>query len=327
MKVLVTGSTGFVGGNLVRALKAKGYEIRVLVRKQSDDFTLRHIDVERVTGDLTDRESLERALKDCEGLFHCAALYTFWNLDYREVYRVNVEGTKTILQEAIKAGVKKVVYTSSVATIGIPQKGLGTEDTEPTPANLIGHYKRSKYEAEQEAMKAVSMGLPVVVVNPTAPVGPWDVKPTPTGGIILDFLKGKIPAYVNTGLNIVDVEDVATGHILAMEKGQPGQRYILGNRNMTFKNLLDILSNITGKKGPYFRIPITVLIALGMIDELIEGKLLKKKPQIPLEGIRIARRPMYVTSRKAIQELGFPQNSPEVALENAVKWFRNNDRV
>lgn len=327
MKVLVTGSTGFVGGNLVRALKAKGYEIRVLVRKQSDDFTLRHIDVERVTGDLTDRESLARALKDCEGLFHCAALYTFWNLDYREVYRVNVEGTKTILQEAIKARVKKVVYTSSVATIGIPQKGLGTEDTEPTPANLIGHYKRSKYQAEQEAMKAVSMGLPVVVVNPTAPVGPWDVKPTPTGGIILNFLKGKIPAYVNTGLNIVDVEDVATGHILAMEKGQPGQRYILGNRNMTFKNILDILSNITGKKGPYFRIPITVLIALGMIDELIEGKLLKKKPRIPLEGIRIARRPMYVTSTKAIQELGFPQNSPEVALENAVKWFRNNDRV
>ncbi|MCZ6867158.1 MAG: NAD-dependent epimerase/dehydratase family protein [Chloroflexi bacterium] len=327
MKVLVTGATGFIGGNLVRALKARGYDVRALVRDQSSTLTLENTGVEVVPGDVRDRESVARALEGCQAVFHCAALYTFWSLEPREVYQVNVEGTKTVFEEALKSGVEGVVYTSTVSTIGIPKKGVGTEEMEPSPRDLIGHYKRSKYQGEKEALRAASKGLPVVVVNPTAPVGPWDVKPTPTGGIVLDFLRGRIPAYVNTGMNMVDVEDVATGHILALEKGQPGQRYILGNRNMTLKELLRTLESITGKKGPRLRVPINLVVALGIIDQLIEGKLLRRRPRIPLEGMRVARKPMYVSSAKAVRELGLPQSPVEGALEKAVRWFRDNGRV
>lgn len=327
MKVLVTGATGFIGGNLVRALKARGYDVRALVRDQSSTLTLENTGVEVVPGDVRDPESVARALEGCQAVFHCAALYTFWSLEPREVYQVNVEGTKTVFEEALKSGVEGVVYTSTVSTIGIPKKGVGTEEMEPSPRDLIGHYKRSKYQGEKEALRAVSKGLPVVVVNPTAPVGPWDVKPTPTGGIVLDFLRGRIPAYVNTGMNMVDVEDVATGHILALEKGQPGQRYILGNRNMTLKELLRTLESITGKKGPRLRVPINLVVALGIIDQLIEGKLLRRRPRIPLEGMRVARKPMYVSSAKAVRELGLPQSPVEGALEKAVRWFRDNGRV
>ena len=327
MKVLVTGATGFIGGNLVRALKARGYDVRALVRDQSSTLTLENTGVEVVPGDVRDPESVARALEGCQAVFHCAALYTFWSLEPREVYQVNVEGTKTVFEEALKSGVEGVVYTSTVSTIGIPKKGVGTEEMEPSPRDLIGHYKRSKYQGEKEALRAASKGLPVVVVNPTAPVGPWDVKPTPTGGIVLDFLRGRIPAYVNTGMNMVDVEDVATGHILALEKGQPGQRYILGNRNMTLKELLRTLESITGKKGPRLRVPINLVVALGIIDQLIEGKLLRRRPRIPLEGMRVARKPMYVSSAKAVRELGLPQSPVEGALEKAVRWFRDNGRV
>ncbi len=327
MKVLVTGATGFIGGNLVRALKARGYDVRALVRDQSSTLTLENTGVEVAPGDVRDRESVARALEGCQAVFHCAALYTFWSLKPQEVYQVNVKGTKTVFEEALKSGVKGAVYTSTVSTIGIPKKGVGTEEMEPSPRDLIGHYKRSKYQGEKEALRAASKGLPVVVVNPTAPVGPWDVKPTPTGGIVLDFLRGRIPAYVNTGMNMVDVEDVATGHILALEKGQPGQRYILGNRNMTLKELLRTLESITGKKGPRLRVPINLVVALGIIDQLIEGKLLRRRPRIPLEGMRVARKPMYVSSAKAIRELGLPQSPVEGALEKAVRWFRDNGRV
>ncbi len=327
MKVLVTGATGFIGGNLVRALKARGYDVRALVRDQSSTLTLENTGVEVVPGDVRDRESVARALEGCQAVFHCAALYTFWSLKPQEVYQVNVEGTKTVFEEALKSGVEGAVYTSTVSTIGIPKKGVGTEEMEPSPRDLIGHYKRSKYQGEKEALRAASKGLPVVVVNPTAPVGPWDVKPTPTGGIVLDFLRGRIPAYVNTGMNMVDVEDVATGHILALEKGQPGQRYILGNRNMTLKELLRTLESITGKKGPRLRVPINLVVALGIIDQLIEGKLLRRRPRIPLEGMRVARKPMYVSSAKAVRELGLPQSPVEGALEKAVRWFRDNGRV
>ncbi|MCZ6535127.1 MAG: NAD-dependent epimerase/dehydratase family protein [Chloroflexi bacterium] len=327
MKVLVTGATGFIGGNLVRALKARGYDVRALVRDQSSTLTLENTGVEVVPGDVRDRESVARALEGCQAVFHCAALYTFWSLKPQEVYQVNVKGTKTVFEEALKSGVKGAVYTSTVSTIGIPKKGVGTEEMEPSPRDLIGHYKRSKYQGEKEALRAASKGMPEVVVNPTAPVGPWDVKPTPTGGIVLDFLRGRIPAYVNTGMNMVDVEDVATGHILALEKGQPGQRYILGNRNMTLKELLRTLESITGKKGPRLRVPINLVVALGIIDQLIEGKLLRRRPRIPLEGMRVARKPMYVSSAKAVRELGLPQSPVEGALEKAVRWFRDNGRV
>ena len=303
MKVLVTGATGFIGGNLSRALTVKGYEVRALVRPGSSTLTLENTGVEEVPGDLLDPPSLAQAMKGCQAVFHCAALYTFWSRDPRLVYRVNVEGTRSVLEEAWKARVEKVVYTSTVSTIGIPKGGVGTEELEASPKDLVGHYKRSKYQAEREAMTAWGRGLPMVVVNPAAPVGPWDVKPTPTGGIIRDFLRGKLPAYINTGMNLVDVEDVAQGHILALEKGKPGQRYILGNRNMTLKEIFEVLEGLTGKRGPRFKVPLNLAIALGMVDHLIEGKILRRRPQIPLEGLRVAQKPMYVTSEKAVREL------------------------
>lgn len=324
MRVLVTGATGFIGGNLARTLVDRGYDVRVLVRPDSNPLALRDIDVQQVTGDLRDRESLANALKGCHGLFHCAAMYTFWSLDPAEVYAVNVQGTKDILEEAQRAGLEKVVYTSTVSTIGLPKNGLGTEDTKIRPQDLVGHYKNSKYLGEKEALTAAENGLPVVVVNPAAPIGPWDVKPTPTGGIVLDFLRSRLPFYIGTGMNVVDVEDVAIGHVLAMEKGTPGQRYILGNRNMTLFEVLLTLEAITGVKAPRVRLPINLIILMGMIDYLVEGKLLRRRPRIPLEGMRVAKKPMYVSSDKAVQELGLPQTPVEEALEKAVRWFRNH---
>ena len=324
MRVLVTGATGFVGGNLVRTLVDRGYDVRALVRRNSNTLALENLGVEEALGDLRDRESIAKALKDCQGVFHCAAMYTFWSLDPSEVYRVNVEGTKVIFQEAERAGVERAVYTSTVSTIGLPKKGLGTEDTQLRPKDLVGHYKKSKYLGEQEALAAARNGLPVVVVNPAAPIGPWDVKPTPTGGIVLDFLRRKLPVYIGTGMNVIDVEDVAMGHVLAMERGVPGQRYILGHRNMTLLEVLLTLEAITGVRAPRVRIPINLIILLGMIDYLIEGKLLKRKPRIPLEGMRVVKKPMYVSSAKAVRELGLPQSPVEEALEKAVRWFRDH---
>ena len=327
MKVLVTGATGFIGGNLARTLVDRGYDVRALVRPNGNPLALRDIDVEQTPGDLRDRDSLARALEGCQGLFHCAAMYTFWSRDPAEVYKVNAEGTKIILEEARRAAVEKVVYTSTVSTIGLPKKGLGVEDTEVRPKDLVGHYKKSKYLGEQEALAAARNGLPVVVVNPAAPIGPWDVKPTPTGGIVLDFLRGNLPFYVGTGMNVVDVEDVAVGHVLAMEKGQPGQRYILGNRNMTLIEVLLTLEAITGLKAPRMRLPINLIILMGMIDYLVEGKLLRRRPRIPLEGMRVARKPMYVSSAKAVRQLGLPQTPVEEALEKAVRWFKDHHRT
>ena len=322
--MLVTGATGFVGGNLVRTLVDRGYDVRALVRRNSNTLALENLGVEEALGDLRDRVSIAKALKGCQGVFHCAAMYTFWSRDPSEVYRVNVEGTKVIFEEAERAGVERAVYTSTVSTIGLPKKGLGTEDTQLRPQDLVGHYKKSKYLGEQEALAASRNGLPVVVVNPAAPIGPWDVKPTPTGGIVLDFLRRKLPVYIGTGMNVIDVEDVAMGHVLAMEKGVPGQRYILGHRNMTLLEVLLTLEAITGVRAPRVRIPINLIILLGMIDYLIEGKLLKRKPRIPLEGMRVAKKPMYVSSAKAVRELGLPQSPVEEALEKAVRWFRDH---
>ena len=322
MRVLVTGATGFVGGNLARALVHRGYEVRALVRRPDSAPALERLDVQEAIGDLRDRESLATALKGCQGLFHCAAMYSFFSLNPAEVYRVNVEGTKIILEEARRAGVERAVYTSTVSTIGLPRQGLGTEETEVQPKHLMGHYKKSKYMGEQAALAAADNGLPVVVVNPAAPIGPWDVKPTPTGGIVLEFLRKKLPFYINTGMNVVDVEDVAMGHVLAMEKGVPGERYILGNQNMTLLEVLLMLQAISGVKAPRVRVPINLIILLGMIDYLVEAKLLRRIPRIPLEGMRVAKKPMYVSSAKAIRELGMPQSPVEGAFEKAVRWFR-----
>ena len=327
MRVLVTGATGFIGGNLVRTLVDRDYEVRALVRRNSNALALDNLGVEEAPGDLRDRESIAKALKGCQGVFHCAAIYTFWSRDPAEVYKVNVEGAKIVFEEAQRAGVEKAVYTSTVSTIGLPKKGLGTEDTQLRPQDLVGHYKKSKYLGEREALAAARNGLPVVVVNPAAPIGPWDVKPTPTGGIVLDFLRKKLPFYIRTGLNVIDVEDVAVGHALAMEKGVPGQRYILGHRNMTLLEVLLTLESITGVRAPRVRIPINLIMLLGMIDYLIEGKLLKRKPRIPLEGMRVAKKPMYVSSAKAVRELGLPQSPVEEALEKAVRWFRDHREV
>jgi len=325
MKVLVTGATGFIGGNLARSLSRRGYQVRALVRPGSDILAIQDTGIERVEGDILDRESVVRAAQGCQGLFHCAAAYTFWSPHPDLIFRTNVQGTENVLEAAREAGVSKMVYTSTVSTIGMPEDtiagGLGNEDTPVQAHHLAGAYKNSKYQAEQLVLEKAREGLPVVVVNPTAPVGPWDVKPTPTGRMVLDFLRGRIPAYLDSGMNLVDVEDVAEGHILAMENGLPGQRYILGNTNLTLKQIFTILADLTGLPVPRWRAPFWLVTAAGYLDGLVEGSLMRRQPRIPLEGIQVAKYPMYVTCGKAVKGLGLPQNPVEQALGNAVEWF------
>ncbi|HIM37473.1 MAG TPA: NAD-dependent epimerase/dehydratase family protein [Dehalococcoidia bacterium] len=323
MKVLVTGATGFVGGNLARKLWEQGHEVMALVRPGSIRAAMEGTGIQSVTGDILDRDSVDRAVQGCEAVFHCAAAYTFWSPDPDAIYRTNVDGTVNVLKAARQAGVSRVVYTSTVSTIGLPDWELSTEETLADPNHLAGHYKKSKYQAELAALDMVSQGLPVIVVNPTTPVGPWDVKPTPTGRMVLDFLLGRIPAYVDTGMNLVDVEDVAEGHILAMERGQPGQRYLLGNRNVSLKEVFDMLADATGLAAPKWRAPYWLVMGAGYVDELVEGRLLKREPRIPLEGLKVSKSPMYVSCQKAITELGQPQSSVEEALQKAINWFRD----
>ncbi|MCH7713026.1 MAG: NAD-dependent epimerase/dehydratase family protein [Chloroflexi bacterium] len=321
MKVLVTGATGFIGGNLARMLWRDGYQVRALVRPGSNTTAIDGTGIEPMPGDILDRKSVARAAQGCQALFHCAAAYTFWSPDPKLVYRTNVEGTATVLDAAGDAGVPKIVYTSTVSTIGFAPGGPGNEETPLDPKILTGAYKRSKYQAEQVALDRAAQGLPVVVVNPTAPVGPWDVKPTPTGRVVLDFLKGRIPAYISTGMNLVDVEDVAAGHILAMKKGRPGQRYILGNINVTLMQLFSMLGEITGLRPPRWQVPFWLVTAAGYLDQMVEGNLMGREPRIPVEGIKAARHPMYVDCTKAVDDLGLPQSPVEKALANAVHWF------
>ena len=333
MTTLVTGATGFIGGNLARALWARGEDVRALVRPSANDLAIRETGVTQVTGDLLDVESVRRAAAGCETVYHCAATYSFWSPRPREVYRSNVAGTVNLLDSARRAGVRRVVFTSSVSTIGIPENGssgparLGAEEMPPRPALLIGDYKQSKYATEQLALAANDDNMEVVVVNPCAPVGEWDVKPTPTGQIPLSFARGKAPGYIATGMNLVDVADVAEGHILAMERGVPGERYILGHRNLTLKEIFDILSKITGRRAPGIRIPHWAILGIAYIDEFIEGSLLRRPPAVPVEAIKITRHPMYVSSGKAVSELGLPQSPVETALEKAVRWFRDHGYI
>jgi dihydroflavonol-4-reductase len=324
MTTLVTGATGFVGSHVARQLVSVGQAVRVLVRPNSNLRALAGLQVEYFEGDLRDQKSLERALKGIRRVFHVAADYRLWTPRPEEIYQINVEGTRNLLDAASHAGVERIVYTSTVATIAVPRRGaLPNEGTQATLDEMIGHYKRSKFLAEQVAVNAASSGLPVVIVNPTAPVGPWDWKPTPTGRIILDFLKGKMPAYVDTGLNVAPVEDIAAGHLLAAEKGRAGQRYILGGRNMTLKQILDALSAITGRPAPRVRLPHAIALAAGYADQLF-SRLAGREPQIPVEGVKMSRHRMFVESDKAERELGYKVTSVEAGLERAVNWYQQH---
>ena len=323
MKVFITGGSGFIGGNLVRRLVEKGYRVKALVRPGSKISTALANEVEIVEGDILDFDTVLRGVSECGWVFHCAAAYKFWARDPRDIYKTNVNGTDNVLVAAHLAGVERIVYTSTVGTIGLPIVGLGNETTPLPPHQVVGNYKRSKYLAEKIVLKKATAGIPVVVVNPTAPVGAWDVKPTPTGKVILDFLKQKMPAYVHTGLNFVDVSDVAEGHILAAIKGTIGERYILGNQNMSLLELFENLQELSGGKRPRLRIPHWIAVGVGEIDDLVENKILRREPKIPLEGIKMAKIRAYVSSQKAVDQLDFPQSPVNEALNQAIQWFRD----
>lgn len=325
MKALVTGGTGFIGSAVVRALVASGTQVRVLVRPQSDLRNLKHLKVEYATGDLLDSQSLLQALHGCQHLYHVGAHYALWDRNPSIFYTVNVEGTKRLLGKAQEAGIERIVYTSTIGAIGLPEDGgLGTEETPISPTQMAGHYKRSKYLAEQEVLKLAKAGLPVVIVNPSAPVGEYDIKPTPTGQIIVDFMKGHMWAFLETGMNIVDVEDVASGHLRAMERGRIGERYILGNRNVTLQELFQTLSRITGVKEPRVKIPRKVVLPLAHLNKWMADFVTHRPPRIPLEGVRMAKYRMHYDCSKAVQELGIPQTPIEIPLQKAVHWFQNH---
>jgi dihydroflavonol-4-reductase len=328
MTTFVTGATGFLGSHVARQLSAAGRTVRVLVRPTSNLDALKGLAVERVEGDLRDVASLARAMKGVGQVFHVAADYRLWARNPDEIYEVNVEGTRRIFEVARQAGVERVVYTSTVATIAVPNHGdrLPNEETQATLAEMIGHYKRSKFMAELEAIKAAAAGVPVVIVNPTAPVGPGDWKPTPTGKIIVDFLNGKMPAYVDTGLNLAPVEDVAAGHLLAAAKGRIGERYILGGRNMTLKQILEALAAITGRPAPRVRLPHAVALAAGYADELF-SRMTGREPRVPVEGVKMSRHRMFIESDKAERELGYQPGSVEAALERAVRWYEEHGYI
>jgi len=327
MKALVTGATGFIGGNLVRELLQQGFQVRALARKDSSRRNISDLEIDVAIGDLRDRTSLDHALEGCDVLFHVAAAYTFWTPDPAVIYETNVGGTENILAAAWDAGIQKIVYTSTESTIGIEGHNLGSEETEATLDSLSGHYKKSKLLAERLALQMCQDGLPLTVVNPTMPVGPWDTKPTPSGQIIVDFLNGRMPAYVNTGLNVVDVGDVAQGHILALEKGRIGERYILGNKNLTLRDILGVLEAITGIRAPNIRIPIWLALGAAYADESVRGKLLKRPPRIPISAVRTARKFRHFDCSKSIQQLGLPQTPIEESLSRAVSWFKQNGYV
>jgi dihydroflavonol-4-reductase len=328
MNAFVTGATGFIGGNLVRALLAEGHRVRALVREGSDQRNITGLPVDLVTGDLDDRKSLAEQIAGCQAIFHLAAHYSLWERDRESIYRANVTGTENLLFAAATARVKRFIHTSSVAAIGVPPPDTaGTEEQQARLEELVSDYKKSKFLAERAAHNAVRNGLDVVIVNPSTPIGPYDVKPTPTGEIVLRFLQGRMPAYVHTGLNLIDVEDVAAGHLLAWQKGRTGERYILGNRNITLKEMLDILSVIAGKPSPRFAVPHLIPLTAAYIDEMILARYFGKRPQVSFYSVRMSQHPMYYDSSKAIRELGLPQSPIENALEKAVRWFADNGYV
>ena len=351
MKAFVTGATGFLGSHVARVLAEQGAELRLLVRPTSDLRNLDGLAADRVGGDLRDAASIAKAVAGCDVVFHVAADYRLWVRDPAEMYRSNVEGTRSLLEAARKQGVRRVVYTSSVATMGFisnqaaselrsdgqvrasaptqprHRSSLADEDSPVSLADMIGPYKRSKFMAEQVAVEAAKSGVDVVIVNPTTPIGERDIKPTPTGRIVLDFLKRKFPAYVETGLNLVDATECARGHIQALEKGRSGERYILGGENLTLKQILDRLAAITGLKSPTVKLPYFFALATGVVDEMVTGRLLGREPRATIDAVRMGRKMMFVSSAKAERELGWRTVPVDGALRRSVEWFRDNGYV
>jgi dihydroflavonol-4-reductase len=349
LKVFVTGATGFLGSHVARVLAEQGADLRLLVRPSSDLRNIVDLNAERASGDLRDPASIEKAVSGCEVVFHVAADYRLWVRDPAEMYRSNVEGTRALLEAARKQGVRRVVYTSSVATMGFGRNGHGghvggpqsagstdqaltdavvtDEDSPVSIDDMIGHYKRSKFMAERVAFEAAGSGVDVVIVNPTTPIGERDVKPTPTGRIVLDFLRRKFPAYVDTGLNLVDATECARGHIQALEKGKSGERYILGGENLTLKEILDRLGAIAGLKSPTVKLPYIFALATGVVDEMVTGRLLRREPRATIDAVRMGRKMMFVSSAKAERELGWRRVPVDGALRRSVEWFQANGYV
>lgn len=325
MKVMLTGATGFVGANLLDVLLERGFTVRCFVRDEALARSILPIgDVEIFSGDVRDEEAVEKCARGCQVIFHTAADYRLWVPDPENMYATNVKGTRNVLRAARKTGVERVVHTSSVGALGIPKDGSpGKEDTPVSLGDMVGHYKRSKFLAEREALKWAREGLDVVIVNPSTPVGPKDRKPTPTGRIIVNFLKGRMPAYLDTGLNIVHVMDVAEGHILAMEKGRKGEKYILGNQNLTLREIFQLLESISGRRAPKVRLPRWPIVALAYLMGVM-SKITKREPPIPVDGVRMASKKMFFDPSKAVKELGLPQRPVRQALEDSVAWFREN---
>ena len=325
MKAFVTGATGFLGSHVARVLADQGADLRMLVRQTSNLKNLEGLKAETATGDLRNPSSLEKAISGCDTVFHVAADYRLWVRDPNEMYRSNVGGTRALLEAARRNGVRRVVYTSSVATIGFRTDGSPADEDSPVSlADMIGHYKRSKFMAEQVAMEAGRSGMQVVTVNPTTPIGEQDVKPTPTGRIVVDFLKRKFPAYVETGLNLVDVKECARGHVAALEKGRTGERYILGGEDLTLKQILDKLGQITGLPSPKIKLPYLVAFAAGIVDEAVTGLLLRREPRATVDTVRMGKKKMFASSAKAERELGWKIVPVDDALRRAAEWFQAN---
>jgi dihydroflavonol-4-reductase len=323
MLAFITGSTGFVGSHVARVLAEQGANLRLLVRSNSNVKNIADLKAEIVYGDLRDPASIDKAMADCDVVFHVAADYRLWVRDPEQMYRSNVEGTRTILEAARKNGIHRVIYTSSVATMGFTEDGTLADENSPVLLeNMIGPYKRSKFMAEQVAMEAAHSGMDVVIVNPTTPVGESDIKPTPTGRIIVDFLKKRFPAYVDTGLNLVDVRECARGHIAALEKGRAGERYILGGENLTLKQILDKLAAVTGLPSPKVRVPYVLALVTGVVDEIFTGRIRGREPRATIDAVRMGRKKMFVSSAKAERELGWKVLRVDDALRRAVDWFR-----
>ncbi len=321
MRALVTGASGFVGAAVTRALLAAGARVRALLREQSSRRNLEGLSVELAIGELADVAALERALQGCEALFHVAADYRLWTPDPQALYRSNVEGTRHVIEAAQRAGVKRIVYTSSVATIGLRADGRASDETDVARLDqMIGHYKRSKFLAEQWVVEAARSGSPVVIVNPSTPIGPGDVKPTPTGRLVLDAATGRMPAYVDTGLNIVHVDDVAAGHLLAYQHGRIGERYILGGTDLSLRRILSMIASASGRRAPWLRLPLGLVLPIAYVAEMA-ARITGRETRITVDGVRMARHRMYFSSAKAVRELGYRWRPAQQAIDDAVRWF------